>query len=153
MASSDQDILKKMEEMKARMTAPIIERLHHLEGAQGKKKVMQEPQDEDSIFDDDFEEKEAEINKEPKKREKSKETKEMSKEIEKMIAKGVMKPLDLGRYTPNTSAPNYNAIEYYKYHQSHGHSIDKCTRLHHDIEDLIQFGKVLGHPSTSQNQD
>ena len=29
--------------------------LHHLEGAQGKKKkVVQEPQDEDSIFDDDF---------------------------------------------------------------------------------------------------
>ena len=29
--------------------------LHHLEGAQGKKKkVVQEPQDEDSIFDNDF---------------------------------------------------------------------------------------------------
>ena len=45
---------------------------------------MQGPQDEDSIFDDDFEEKEVEINKEPKRKEKSKETKEMSKEIEKM---------------------------------------------------------------------
>ena len=91
MTSSDQDILKKMEEMMARMTAPIIERLHHLEGAQGKKKkVVQEPQDEDSIFDEDyFEEKEAKINKEPKKKEKSKETKEMSQEIEKM--KGMLK--------------------------------------------------------------
>ena len=45
---------------------------------------MQGPQDEDSIFDDDFEEKEVEINKEPKRKEKSKETKEMSKEIEKL---------------------------------------------------------------------
>ena len=37
--------------------------LHHLEGAQGKKKkVVQEPQDEDSIFDDDFfEEKETRL--------------------------------------------------------------------------------------------
>ncbi|KAK9998221.1 hypothetical protein SO802_017824 [Lithocarpus litseifolius] len=47
---------------------------------------------------------------------------------------GVIKPLDLGRYTLNTSAPNYNAIEYFKYHHSHGHSTD--------IEDLIQSGKV-----------
>ena len=52
-----------------RMTAPIIVRLHLLEGAQGKKKkVVQEPQDEDSIFDDDcFEEKEVEINKDTNK--------------------------------------------------------------------------------------
>nr|POE51292.1 hypothetical protein CFP56_66326 [Quercus suber] len=71
MASSYQDILKKMEEMMTRMTAPIIERLHHLKGTRGKKKkVVQEPQDKDSIFDDDcLEEKEAEINKKPKKKE------------------------------------------------------------------------------------
>ena len=53
------------------MTAPIIERLYHLKGTRGKKKkVVQEPQDKDSIFDDDYlEEKEAEINKKPKKKE------------------------------------------------------------------------------------
>ena len=50
---------------------------------------MQGPQDEDSIFDDDFEEKEVEINKEPKRKEKSKETKEISQEKKKM--KGVLK--------------------------------------------------------------
>ena len=38
-----------------RMTAPIIERLHHLEKAQRKKKkAIEEPQDEKFIFDDDF---------------------------------------------------------------------------------------------------
>ena len=91
MPSSDQNILKKMEEMIRRMTAPIIVRLHLLEGAQGKKKkVVQEPQDEDSIFDDDcFEEKEVEINKDAKKKEQSKETKEMLQETEKM--KGMLK--------------------------------------------------------------
>ena len=59
MALGYEDNLKKMEEMMTTMTAPIIERLHHLKGAWGKKKkVVQEPQDEDSIFDDDcFEEK------------------------------------------------------------------------------------------------
>ena len=74
-----------------RMTAPIIVRLHLLEGAQGKKKkVVQEPQDEDSIFDDDcFEEKEVEISKDANKKEQSKETNEMLQETEKM--KGMLK--------------------------------------------------------------
>jgi len=73
------------------MATSIIERLRHFEGAKGKKKkVVQEPQDEDSLFDDDyFEEKEVEINKEPKKKEQLKETKEMSHKIEKM--KGMLK--------------------------------------------------------------
>ena len=77
-----------MEEM---MATSIIERLRHLESAKGKKKeVVQEPQDEDSLFDDDyFEEKEVEINKEPKKKVQLKETKEMSHKIEKM--KGMLK--------------------------------------------------------------
>ncbi|KAF3947060.1 hypothetical protein CMV_026753 [Castanea mollissima] len=140
MASSDQDILRKMEEMMARMTTPIIERLHHLKDGQGKKKkVVQEHQDEDSIFDDDFEEKEVKINKEPRKKEKSKETKEMSQEIKKM--KDILK-----RYIPNTSAPNYNASEYCKYHLNHSHSTDKYTHLRHDIEDLIQSGKIPKPP-------
>ncbi|KAK7832573.1 hypothetical protein CFP56_026303 [Quercus suber] len=94
-----------MEEMMARMTALIIERLHHLEDAQGKKKkVVQEPQDEDFI-----------------------------------------------RYTPNSSAPNYNTSEYCKYHQNHGHSTDKCTCLCHDIEGLIQSGKIPKPPINLPN--
>ena len=55
MILTDEDILNKMEEMMTRMTAPITERLHHLEKAQGKKKkAIEEPQDEEFIFDDDF---------------------------------------------------------------------------------------------------
>ena len=56
--------------------------------------------------------------------------------------KGFIKLLDLGRYASNTSTPNYNASEYCEYHQSHGHSTNKCTSLRHDIEDLIQSDKV-----------
>ena len=55
MILTDQDILNKMEEMMTRVNASIIERLHHLEKAQGKKKkAIEEPQDEKFIFDDDF---------------------------------------------------------------------------------------------------
>ena len=49
MALSDQDMLKKMEEMMTKMTAPIIETLHHLKKAQEKKKnPIEELQDDDS---------------------------------------------------------------------------------------------------------
>ena len=49
MALSNQDMLKKMEEMMTKMTAPIIETLHHLKKAQEKKKnPIEELQDDDS---------------------------------------------------------------------------------------------------------
>ena len=54
-------------------------------------------------------------------------------------------------YTPNTSAPNYNTSEYCKYYQNHGHSTDNCIRLCHDIEDLIQSGKILKPPINLPN--
>ena len=46
----------------------------------------------------------------------------LSQAFETLSTKGFIKPLDLERYTPNTSAPNYNANKYCKYHQNHGHS-------------------------------
>ena len=64
----------------------------------------------------------------------------LSQALEALSTKGFIKP-NLGRYTPN-----YNTSEYCKYHQNHGYSIDKCTRLHHDIEDLIQSDKIPKPP-------
>nr|XP_023883250.1 uncharacterized protein LOC111995578 [Quercus suber] len=75
----------------------------------------------------------------------------LSQALETLSTKGFIKPLDLKKYTSNTSAPNYNASEYCKYHQTHGHSTDKCTSLHHDIEDLIQSGKILKPPINLSN--
>ena len=75
----------------------------------------------------------------------------LSQALETLSTKGFIKPLDLGRYTPNTSVPNYNASEYCKYHQSHGHSTNKCTRLYHDIEYLIQSGKIPMPPINLPN--
>ena len=40
----------------------------------------------------------------------------LSQALEALSTKGFIKPLDLGRYTPNTFAPTYNASEYCKYH-------------------------------------
>ena len=40
----------------------------------------------------------------------------LSQALETLSIKGFIKPLDLGRYTPNTSAPNYNVSEYCKYY-------------------------------------
>ena len=71
--------------------------------------------------------------------------------LETFSIKGFIKPLDLRRYTPNTSSPKYNASEYCKYHQNHGHSTDKCTHLHYDIEDLIQAGKIPKPPINLPN--
>ena len=75
----------------------------------------------------------------------------LSQALENLSTKGFIKPLDLGRYTSNTSAPNYNASEYCKYHQNHGHSTDKCTRLRHNIEDLIQSSKTPNPPINLPN--
>nr|POE62373.1 hypothetical protein CFP56_43958 [Quercus suber] len=75
----------------------------------------------------------------------------LSQALETLSTKGFIKPLDLRRYTPNTSAPNYNASEYCKYHQNHGHFTDKCNRLRHDIEDLIQSGKIRKPPINLPN--
>nr|POF27536.1 hypothetical protein CFP56_19823 [Quercus suber] len=75
----------------------------------------------------------------------------LSQALETLLSKGFIKPLDLGSYTSNTSSPNYNASEYCQYHQNHGHSIDKCIHLRHDIEDLIQAGKIPKPPINLPN--
>ena len=75
----------------------------------------------------------------------------LSQALETLLTKGFIKPFDLVRYASNTSAPNYNVSEYCKYHQNHGHSTDKCTHLHHDIEDLIQSGKIPKPPINLPN--
>ena len=54
----------------------------------------------------------------------------LSQALEALSTKGFIKPLDLGRYTPNTSNPNYNASEYCKYQQSHGHFTNPLPDYH-----------------------
>nr|POE85245.1 hypothetical protein CFP56_67849 [Quercus suber] len=156
MASSDQDTLKKIEEMMTRMTANIIGRFHYLKGAQEKKKKSDaKPQKKfgegNSSNSGNNGGKTSEVKVINVRRELTPLGITLSQALETLSTKGFIKLLDLGSYTSNTSAPNYNASEYCKYHQNHGHSIDKCTRLCHDIEDLIQSGKILKPPINLPN--
>ena len=66
----------------------------------------------------------------------------LSKTLEALSTKGIMKPLDLCRYIPNISSPTYFTNEYCEYHQSKGHNTNKCARLRHDFEDLIESKKI-----------
>ena len=66
----------------------------------------------------------------------------LSKAFKDLSSKGIMKPLDLGRHTPNISSPTYFANEYCEYLQSKGHHMDKFSCLRHDIEDLIESKKI-----------
>ena len=45
----------------------------------------------------------------------------------------------------------YNPGEHCEYHQTSGHTLDKCFHLRHDIQDLIDQGKVSFDPKTHQS--
>ena len=51
--------------------------------------------------------------------------------------------------------PNANPKLYYKFHQTIGHDTDSCTRLRHEIQDLIDAGKITNpetwKPNTQNN--
>ena len=51
--------------------------------------------------------------------------------------------------------PNANPKLYYKFHQTIGHDTDSCTRLRHEIQDLIDVGKITDpetrKPNTQNN--
>ena len=43
--------------------------------------------------------------------------------------------------------PNFNPNYYWKYHQATRHDTDYCTRLEHEIQNLIDAGKIT-YPET-----
>ena len=136
MTSSDQDILKQVEEIVVRMTAPFLERLCHLESIHTKHeqlgKIVQ-----DLIFDK-YDERKRKLRylkefrtSSPCKgkpndvtivhaRNGQRELTQLSmpslKAFEDLSRKGIMKSFDLGRYAPNISSPTYFANEYCGYH-------------------------------------
>lgn len=62
--------------------------------------------------------------------------------IEYLIKKRLLKLIDL-RPPPYPLPYHYNLVEHCEYHQSLGHTIDRCYHLRHDIQDLIKESKVL----------
>lgn len=76
--------------------------------------------------------------------------KPLSKVLEKLIENNLLRPLPQRPPFPNAD-PKY----YCKYHQTIGHDIDNCGRLKHEIQDLIDSGKITDpethKPNTRNN--
>ncbi|KAJ9145620.1 hypothetical protein P3X46_027983 [Hevea brasiliensis] len=61
---------------------------------------------------------------------------------------------DALRPPPNPLPPNYNANLYCQFHQTHGHDSDRCFRLKHEVQDLIDAKKIVdpeNRPNTFTN--
>ena len=70
----------------------------------------------------------------------------LSKVLDKLVEKGLLHPLSL-----KASFPNANLQLYCKYHQVIGHDTDQCTRLKHDIQDLINSRKLVDPETKKPN--
>src|SRR2546425_1114686 len=65
----------------------------------------------------------------------------MSKVLKKLQSRGLLQPLD-PRPPPNPLPSNFNHNAYCEFHQTQGHDTDKCIRLRHEIQNLIEEGKI-----------
>ena len=75
--------------------------------------------------------------------------KPLSKILEKLVQKNLLQPL-----TSQRPLPNADPKVYCKYHQTIGHDTDTCIRLRHEIQNLIDAGKISNpetHKPNTQN--
>src|SRR2546425_2876542 len=64
----------------------------------------------------------------------------LSKILKRLQKQDLLQPLD--PRPPNTLAANYNENAYCEFHQTKGHDTDRCLRLRHEIQNLIDEGKI-----------
>src|SRR2546425_2345249 len=78
----------------------------------------------------------------------------LSKVLERCIKKGLLRPLE-PKPLPNPLPPSFNQQAYCDFHQTRGHDTNNCKRLKHEVQDLIEQGKIpdpeQGQPSTRKN--
>ena len=75
----------------------------------------------------------------------------MTRAFEKLRDAGVIVPLAL-RPLPHPIPPHFRSHEHCLYHQMQGHDTERCSALHHAIQDLIDSGVVdLARPSVTTN--
>ncbi|KAF5932034.1 hypothetical protein HYC85_028205 [Camellia sinensis] len=60
----------------------------------------------------------------------------LTKALGVLIKKNHLKPLE-PKPLPNPLPPSHDPAKYCAYHQQHGHDTDRCYRLRHEIQDLI----------------
>ena len=65
----------------------------------------------------------------------------LAQAYENLTSKGFIKPLDLTPM-PYLVPPTYNLNEYCHLHQKSGHKTDNCSRLKHEIQNLIDNGTL-----------
>ena len=70
----------------------------------------------------------------------------LSKVLEKLIEKGMLRPMP-----SQQPLPNANPKLYCKFYQTIGHDTDVCTRLRHEIQDLIDTGKITDPETRKPN--
>ena len=68
------------------------------------------------------------------------------------MQKGLLQPLP-NPNPPNPNTPDYNPNKHCKFHQNLKHSTDNCIRLKHEIQNLIDAGKIIDpeSPNTRNN--
>ena len=74
----------------------------------------------------------------------------LSKVLDHLIQKGLLKPLTASR-PPNPNLPSYDPNSYCKFHQVAGHPIDSCMRLKHEIQNIIDAGKITDPEKSHPN--
>ena len=65
----------------------------------------------------------------------------LSKVLEKLTKQGLLKPLE-PRPIPNPVPHYFDLNQYCSFHQQKGHDTDNCTRLRHEIQNLIDAHKI-----------
>ena len=69
----------------------------------------------------------------------------ISKVLDRLIQKDFLRPLTNSK-PPNSNLPSFDPNSYCKFHQVAGHSTDSCMRLKHEIQNLIDSGKIKPKP-------
>ena len=78
----------------------------------------------------------------------------MTKILEKLKRRGLLEPL-APKPLPKPMPRYIDLDRYCRFHRQIGHDTDECTRLKHEIQDLIDAGKIpdpeRGHPDVDRN--
>ena len=74
----------------------------------------------------------------------------LSKVLDRLVQKGFLRPLIVSR-PPNSNIPGFDPNSYCKFHQVAGHPTDTCIHLKHEIQNLIDSGKIIDPEKSNSN--
>ena len=73
----------------------------------------------------------------------------LSKALQILVGQGHLKPLE-PRPLPNPLPATHDAAQYCAFHQQTGHGTNNCSRLRHEVQDLIDNG-VIAAPRSAKS--